>query len=377
MNSGNGGGRLTGSTRRRFMVHSAAALGAWRALWAQAPQPSNPPPLQPPSGASYSSTVNVVNVFATVRDNKGAIVHNLTRDDFTLLEDDRPQTIRYFSQESDLPLTLGLLVDTSMSQRRLIEPERKASYSFFQQVLREDKDAAFIIHFDFEAELLQDLTGSRKKLQAALESLDTPPAQRFGGLGRRGGAYPPAPPGTPPGPGGGGGGRRGGGTVLYDAALLASHELMARQIGRKALILLTDGVDTGSRVTLDDAVEAATRADTLVYSILFADPDVYVRPGPPPGRGRRRPGHPPPRQSPADGKKVLQMISRQTGGAFYEVSRKRPIEWVYAAIEEDLRHQYSLGYTSDGSEGKTFRRIRLAANNRRLVVRTREGYYPR
>ena len=146
---------------------------------------------------TFSTDVKVVNVLATVRDKKGQIVQNLTKDDFTLEEDGHPQTIRYFSRETDLPLTLGLLIDTSMSQRRVLGQERTASYRFLDQVLREDKDMAFVIHFDREVELLEDLTSSRKKLESALTALETPQPQQRGGGG--GGGYP-----------GAGGGSRGG-----------------------------------------------------------------------------------------------------------------------------------------------------------------------
>ncbi len=231
---------------------------------------------------TFSTGVKVVNLFANVRNRNGQIVKDLTKDDFLLDEDGRAQVISYFSQESDLPLTLGLLVDTSGSQRRLIGEERSASYRFFEQVLRPEKDVAFVIHFDFEAELLQDITSSRSLLEKALENLEAPAQQRQqqrqptqqpmpypfpGGGGRRRGG--------PMGGGGGGGGQRRGGTVLYDAVLLAADELMRKQSGRKALILLTDGVDTGSKVSLFSAVEAAQRADTLVCSILFEDPAAY------------------------------------------------------------------------------------------------------
>ena len=220
--------------------------------------------------STFSTDVNLVSVYATVRDSKGRIVRNLAKDDFSLSEDGRPQTIRYFSQESGLPLTLGLLVDTSMSQRRVLGKERDASYRFLDQVLREDKDQAFLIHFDREVELLQDLTSSRKKLESALGQMQAPELQRppgggggYGGGGRGGRG------------GGGGGGHRGGGTSLYDSVLLASDELMKKQSGRKAVIALTDGVDNGSKVTLTSAIESAQRADTLVYSILFADAEAY------------------------------------------------------------------------------------------------------
>ena len=130
-------------------------------------------PLQSQQAPTITVNVKVVNVLATVRDKQGQIVRNLTKDYFAIEEDDRPQTISYFSRESDLPLTLGLLVDTSLSQRRVLEQERAASHTFLDEVLRVNKDQAFVIHFDREVELLQDLTSSRQKLQAALALLPT------------------------------------------------------------------------------------------------------------------------------------------------------------------------------------------------------------
>ena len=230
--------------------------------------PGQPPP-------TYSAEVKVVNIFATVRDKKGQIVKDLNKEDFVLDEEGHPQVIRYFARETDLPLTLGLLVDTSGSQRNVLNDERDASRRFFDQVLREDRDLAFLIHFDKEVELLEDLTPSREKLQKALDELQVtePQLQR-----QRGGGYPPDD-GS-----GSGGGRRGGGTHLYDAVKLAADELMMKQKGRKALVLLTDGVDRGSRYTLFEAISAAQHADTLVYSILFAGSYGY-------GNGGLRPRH--------------------------------------------------------------------------------------
>ena len=323
---------------------------------------------------TFSSEVKVVNVLATVRDKKGQIVQNLTKDDFTLEEDGRPQTIRYFSRETDLPLTLGLLIDTSMSQRRVLGQERTASYRFLDQVLREDKDKAFVIHFDREVELLEDLTSSRKKLESALTSLETPQPQQRGGSGggypgSRGGGYPRA-----------GGGRRSGGTMLYDAVLLASDEIMKKQHGRKALIVLSDGVDTGSKVSLTSAIESAQRADTLVYSILFADEQGYGQRGGGcggGGMGRRGGGYPPRSRYPQnrpDGKKILQQISKETGGSFYEVSKKLPIEQIYFRLEEELRNQYNLGYTPE-NPGEGFHKISVTAREKALIVQARDGYY--
>lgn len=346
---------------RRGLLASAATLLAGRTLRGQ-------------KDTTFTADVKVVNVFATVRDKQGHIVRALTKDDFTLHEDGRPQTIRYFSSESNLPLTLGLLVDTSLSQSRVLGQERTASARFFNQVLREDKDQAFLIHFDREVELLVDLTSSRKKLEDALQELELPERdgpQRptwGGGRGPRGGGGP------------NGGAPVGVGTTLYDSVLLASDELMKKQSGRKALILLTDGVDHGSMVGLSTAIESAQRADTLVYSILFADHDAYAAGGGFGGRGgmgRRGGGGYPPRggrQERPDGKTVLERLSRETGGGFFEVNKKQSIEQIYGQIEEELRNQYSLGYTSDGA-GPGYRKIALATKRSGLMVRTRDGYY--
>src|SRR5215472_13935892 len=242
------------SLSRRSLLAAALGLRATRLIRGQ----QNP---------TFSTEVKVVNIFATVRDKKGQIITDLAKEDFLLDEEGRPQTIQYFSRESDLPLTLGLLVDTSGSQRNVLADERSASYRFFDQILREDRDQAFVIHFDYEVELLQDLTSSRQKLEKALDDLRTqePRLQR-----QSGGSYPGGG-GPYPGAGGYPRGRRGG-TDLYDSILLASNELMKKQSGRKALVMLTDGVDTGSKVSLGEAIEAAQKSDTLVYSILFADP---------------------------------------------------------------------------------------------------------
>ena len=314
-----------------------------------------------------SVEVKVVNLLATVRDNHGKIISNLAKDDFVLEEDGRPQTITYFSRESNLPLTLGLLVDTSLSQRRVLDQERSASYSFLDQMLRE-KDSAFVIHFDREVELLQDVTSSRKKLESALGLIEEPKASDSNS-------------GTP--------GRRGilgrVGTLLYDSVYLASNEEMRKQQGRKALIILSDGVDAGSKESLVTAIESAQRADTVVYSILFADEESRARPGGFGGMGgigRRggmggggRGGSRYPRQERPDGKKILERISRETGGRLFEVSKKQPIGDIYAQIEEELRSQYSLGYAPGAEAGPGYHKILVTTKQKDLIVQTRDGYY--
>jgi VWFA-related protein len=325
--------------------------------------------------ATFSTDVNVVNILATVRDKDGRIVNGLTRDDFLLEEDGRPQMIRYFSQEFNAPLTLGLLVDTSLSQVRVLEPERRASRAFLREILRPEKDRAFVIHFDREVELLQDLTSSRKELEDAIDSLDVP-RDRGVPQNRR-----------PTGEAGGGRFRGAVGTALYDSVLLASDELMKKQNGRKALILLSDGVDFGSKVSLASAIESAQRADTLVYAIWFSDETPIRDFGP--GGGRRGPwggmgggggrGGGGQRRGPQmarrDGRGVLQRIAFETGGRYFEVSAKQPIEKIYSVIEEELRNQYNLGFNPAAATSGAYHRLRLTTKKKDYTVTAREGYY--
>ena len=346
--------------------------------------------------ATMSVDVKVVTLPVTVRDKKGQIVRNLTKDDFVLQEDCRPQAIKYFTQDTNLPLTLGLLVDTSLSQRNVLDQERNASKVFLDQMLTDPKDKAFLIHFDREVELLQDLTPSRDKLEAALQLLNAPQLQRNGG-----GQSDPGSSGSGSDPQSSGTGQprmsRGAGTLLYDAIFLASNELMKKQQGRKALIVLSDGDDRGSKESLQSAIEAAQRADTVVYSILFADnhqdSNGYGHQGG--GMGRHGGGFPGgggwpggggsgggggrgrnPQEPRVDGKKILDQISRETGGRLYEVSKKQAIDQIYDSIAEELRTQYNLGYTPDkGNAEASYHKIILVAKQKDLVVQTRDGYY--
>lgn len=368
------------SSVQQASVHQAPVVDA-------PPQPasSKPAPSKPDTSKDATPTISkevtVVNVFATVRDKHGEIVRNLTKDDFSLAEDGRPQEIRYFSHESDLPLKLGLLVDTSMSQRRVLGQECSASATFLDQVLRVDKDQAFVIHFDRQVVLDQDLTSSRDKLQTSLNELQQPQFARAGS----GDPDDPqdAQQGGPHRRGGYGGG---GGTLLYDAVYLASNEVMAKQQGRKALLVLSDGVDRGSKMTLASAIEAAQRANTLVYSVLFSDregygnsnPGGWGRGGMGGGMGRHGgwPGRYPQQQSLPDGKKILQQLSKETGGQLFEVSKKESLEQTYASIQETLRYQYSLGYTPDRApSGPGYHKIALTTDQKGVTVQARDGYY--
>jgi len=315
-------------TRRCVLVSAAAALF-------RRPAPAQQEPV-------FSTEVKVVNVLATVRDRKGAFITNLSRDDFAIAEDSHPQDIRYFARETDLPLTLGLMVDTSASQRRMMDAERSASYRFFERVLREDKDQAFIVQFDSAVQVRQALTSSLRKLEDALQYVDTETLQQLRI-------------------------QQGGGTLLYDAIAQASTDIMMSPAAgdgaqnrrrRRALVLLTDGVDVGSYGSTDEAIAAAQRADTLVFSILYSDPGAYGIFGGPNGRG------------------VLQKISGQTGGDLFEVSRKTSLDQIFSDLETELRSQYSIGYVSDHPVTLSeFRNVYLAVKPKNLVVEYRHRYW--
>jgi VWFA-related protein len=355
-----------------FLAFCAAGAGAQSAPTGTSEQPASTAS-QTQTATTVSVQVKVVNVLATVRDKHGKIVDNLAKDDFTLAEDGHPQTIHYFTRETDLPLTLGLLVDTSLSQRRILDQERSASHGFLDQMVRADKDKAFIIQFDREVELLQDLTSSHEKLEAALGSLATP---KFSSTNSGDPQNQDDPQSQ-----GSGRHRMGGGTMLYDAVYLASDELMKKQQGRKALIVLSDGVDRGSKESLETAIETAQKADTSVYAILYKDDEGYgdhrngfgMGGG---GMGRHGGGRMPEEPRP-DGKKILARISKETGGRLFEVSKKQPVDQIYSQIEEELRNQYSLGYTPErgGAAEAGYHKIQLTTKQKDLAVQSREGYY--
>lgn len=285
--------------------------------------------------ASFSADVNVVTLLATVRDRDGQMVKDLNREDFLLLEDGKPQTISYFTRETDLPLTIGLLVDTSRSQSEVLEPERRASLAFLDRVLREDKDKAFVAHFDTKVEVLQDFTSSRKLLSEALDRLTIP------------GEFA---------------------TLIYESVRQCSESLMRKETGRKAFIMLSDGVSFRDKTSLGTAIEYTQRADTMIYSILFAD---RVKPYRPirAATAALRDEH---------GKSVMKRLARETGGAYFEVSAANSIEKIYSAIEDALRNQYSIGYTPTeaGRQGQ-YHKITLATKHPSGVVQARDGYYSR
>ena len=311
------------------------ALGA--ALLAQPPS-KTPPAEELP--AAISVDVDVVNILASVRDKRGGLVANLEKNDFTILEDGKPQDVKYFTRETDLPLTIGLLIDVSGSQRNLIGIERSAASQFFTKVLRK-KDEAFLISFGEESELLQDYTGSPRLLEQGLEQLRV--SSGVGGLH--------------PGPVPTAGGPRG--TVLYDAVYLAASEKLKSEVGRKVLVLITDGVDQGSRLTRDQAIEAAQKADAVIYSIDYQDPSAY---GPFGGGG--------------GGEGELRRMSDETGGHVYKVDRKHTLDQVFQELQDEMRSQYAIGYTpTNGVKDGSYRKLEVRLANKDLKAQARKGYY--
>ena len=310
------------------------------AVFAQAP--SKAPPAQANDQdlpAAIKVDVDLVSVLTSVRDKRGGLVANLEKNDFTVLEDGKPQTIKYFSRETDLPLTIGLLVDVSGSQRNLIEVERSAASQFFGQVLRK-KDEAFLISFGSEAELLQDYTSSTRLLNEGLGRLR--PDSAVGGL------HPgPVPTISQP-----------RGTVMFDAIYLAAAEKLKTEVGRKVIVVITDGVDQGSRLTLAKAVEAAQKADSVIYSIEYYDPGAYGMFG---GGG---------------GEGTLRKISEETGGHVFKVDRKNSLQQIFQQLQQEMRSQYMIGYTpaNDVKDG-SYRKLEIKLANKDLKAQARKGYY--
>jgi VWFA-related protein len=314
----------------------------------------------------------------TVRDKHGALVPNLRKGEFTLTEDGRAQTIQSFTRETTLPYRLGLLVDTSRSLSAAMESERKAADKFVDTMLPENPnpvpDLAFLIHFDREVELLQDFTSARDKLHHELDEMG--PSKRSDD-DRQGPETSRDEQDRPR------GGR--GGTQLYDAIFLASDELMKSQTGRKALVVFSDGVDGGSKDSLNDAVDAADKANVVVYTIYFKGEQEHEGGFPGMGGGHHGGGYPGgggggrhgSHDGEVDGKKIMEQIATRTGGRYFEAKKKENLEEIYSQIAEELRAQYLLTYSPDMvDKDGGYHKLALKSNNENLVVSIREGYYP-
>lgn len=294
---------------------------------------------------TFRANTDVVQLFFNVKDKKGGLIPDLPKDSFQIYEDSKPQTIKYFASESDLPLTMGILIDSSASQERVLPMEQEVGGAFLSQILR-DKDMAFVIDFNIGVSLLQDFTNNARRLKTALNSvrINSGGQAAVSGLPGQGGGPVPTI-GQPK------------GTLLFDAVYLASHDQMAQQVDRKAMILLTDGEDQGSQYKLRDAIEAAQKADTIVYVLLCADRGFY-------GFG----GY--------SGDSDMKKLTAETGGRVIEVGNKTDkLKAAFDQISQELRSQYNVGYIPTNSvKNGGFRKVEIRSKDG-YKIQARSGYF--
>jgi VWFA-related protein len=324
--------------------------------WAQlAPSPDAPPvsTAPPPSPeeqsvATFKLNVNLVDVFFTVKDKAGNLVPHLTKDDCTITEDKEPQKLKSFVAETQQPLTLGILLDTSGSQQRVLPLEQQVGAQFLSRVLRQ-KDEAFLLSFDVNVDLLQDYTNSPRLLTHAMDKAEINTA---GGNGAAG--IPGAGGGTIPTIG------QPKGTLLYDAVYLASNEKMNQEMGRKAMILLTDGEDEGSRTKIGEAIAAAQKSNVILYTILIADRGFYG------GFGMGYYGY-----------SAMKRMTEETGGRLIDVGNNgKKLEAAFQQIEDELRTQYVATYTPSNTKlDGSFRRLGVECRGDGMKVQVRKGYF--
>jgi VWFA-related protein len=332
-------------------------MTAWFALAQQTtPSQGQPAQNQPANGGQQQDSqepvttlktrVNVVSVFFNVKDKHGALIPNLTKDDFEVAEDGKPQTIKYFAAESNLPLTLGILIDSSASQRNVLDMEKEVGGAFLKQILT-DKDLAFVIDFNVDATLAQDYTRDVHLLQKALNSVKI--SSNFisatGLPGAGGGPVPTA--------------QSQAGTVLYDAVYLSAHDMLSKEVGRKAMILLTDGQDEGSKLKIKDAIEAAQKSDAIVYVLLCADRGGYFMQG-----------------MSYTGEGEMHRMTEPTGGRVINVGNKfDKLREAFDQIATELRSQYNLGYTPTNTKlDGSYRKLEIK-NKQSYKIQARSGYY--
>ncbi len=326
------------------MALRAALLGCAVLLAVAAPSrhaagqnpPSEGAQKPPEAGKTIQVQVALVNLFATVRDNHHEIIGNLTKDDFKILEDNQAQKLAFFSKEVTMPVTLGLMVDTSGSQSDLLGLEQVAASSFFHRVIRKG-DLAMVISFDVDVDLLADFTDDTEILERAVQRtrINAPSSQ--GPVARNDVR----------------------GTALYDAIYVACNDQLSGQAGRKALVILTDAEDVGSKVSLKDAIEAAQRADTVVHVILISDPHSYFASGMTYG-----------------GSSVAKKLAEETGGRSIDANGGKKLEEAFDQISEELRSQYVLGYYStNAAHDGSFRKIKVETTRVGSKVLARRGYY--
>jgi len=306
-----------------------AALLALDTLAMSQQAPAQKPDDQKPT-ETLKVNVNIVQLFFNVKDKHGALIPNLTKDDFEVYEDGKPQTIKYFTAESNLPLTLGILIDSSGSQRNVLDMEKEVGGAFLRQILT-DKDEAFVIGFDVDVDLMQDFTRDVHRLQNALNK-----AKINSGVGINGGPVPTVNSNR--------------GTLLYDAVYLSAHDMLAKEVGRKAMILLTDGQDEGSKLKIRDAIEAAQKADSIIYVLLCADRGAY---------GSFGMGY--------SGEGEMRKLTEQTGGRVINVGNKfDKLKEAFEQIAAELRSQYNIGYTPLNAS--------LDGSYRKLEIKNKQSY---
>lgn len=309
-------------------------LAAGNGTQVQSAQQGKPPASAQQNPPTIRVQVALVNLFATVRDGKKRIIPDLTQDDFRILEDNQEQKIASFSRETALPITLGLLIDTSGSESAMLGAEQEAASRFLDRVLRKT-DEAMVISFDTDVDLLADWTSDRDLLERAIHRA------RINAAGAGG----PVTPGPFP--------QRGSkGTNFYDAVYLACTEKLASEAGRKALVILTDANDNGSKLRVEDAIQAAQRTDTVIHILLVYDPREGANEG------------------------VARKLTDDTGGRTIVVRSEKKLEEAFEQISEELRTQYLLGYysTNPARDG-SFRKIKVESTTKDMHVLTRKGYY--
>lgn len=283
--------------------------------------------------------VDVVNLLFNVKDKSGHLLPSLNKDEFSVSEDGQPQNIKYFKAESNLPLTIGILLDTSFSQDRVLPIEKEVGAQFLQRLLRKE-DEAFLISFDVNVDLLQDFTNSSRDIRKGMDAAKINGGGNIGGLPGIG--QGPVPINNPK------------GTLLYDAVYLAAHDKLSSEVGRKALILLTDGEDQGSQLKLRDALEAAQKSDVILYTLLISDRGVSM----------------------GTGEGLMRKLCEETGGRVINVgNNQEKLQKAFDQISDELRSQYSIGYTpTNGKHDGGFRKVEIKTKEN-YKVQSRKGYY--
>jgi VWFA-related protein len=284
----------------------------------------SPPPVTPPPPSEMAMTVDVdlVNILFTVSDRKGRLITSLPREKFRVFDNNQRQEITHFSSETELPLNLALLIDTSGSVQDKIDFEREAAITFLESAMRPGTDRALVVTFDLRLTLLQDYTDDVAALDRATQKI-----------------------------------RVGGGTPLYDAIFLTATQKLAHQSGRRIAIVISDGVDTTSRKSLEEALKAARLAEATIYcistnSIQESYPDSDL------------------------GNQILKKLAEQTGGRAYFPSKSKDLATVFRKLNEELRGQYTLAYSPrEIQRDGTFHKIRIETDDRQLRIHARDGYF--